>query len=360
MTFANMLRAVHYQDVDPGTQWIKDLPIAIDSDGPLDSDRTLTPNVVKMEGGYRMYYHGLGPERPNAASKGYILSAFSTDAEHWEKEPGVRMDAGGDGAEHYIWSPDVIPLADGRYRMYYEGKTEQEDGQVKAAIVSSVSDDGLVWEREPGLRLAGESVSYLSPRCLHLDPAADRGGSRFRLYASAYPYPDVSLPSACSNRNIVSAVSEDGLVFKLEPGVRISQDRPFESYAVYAPEVLRLGEGGFRMYYAGWKAAPEVFRGSKYHGRIFSAFSKDGLEWVKDWGICLDNGGVWDAAKASEPCVIDLADGRFRMFYEACDIYGRWRIASATSAASTATDFAHPPTQLGGVLPARLRLSTAP
>ena len=122
MTFANMLRAVHYQDVDPGTQWIKDADVAIDSNGPLDADRTLTPNVVKMDGGYRMYYHGFGPERPNAASKGYILSAFSTDAEHWEKEPGVRMDAGGEGAEHYIWSPDVIPLADGRYRMYYEGR----------------------------------------------------------------------------------------------------------------------------------------------------------------------------------------------------------------------------------------------
>ena len=72
--------------------------------------------------------------------------------------------------------------------------------------------------------------------------------------------------------------------------------------------------------------------GSKYHGRIFSAFSQDGLEWQKDPEICLDNGGPWDAIKASEPCLIDLADGRFRMFYEACDSKGRWRIASATSA----------------------------
>ena len=90
------------------------------------------------------------------------------------------------------------------------------------------------------------------------------------------------------------------------------------------------------MYYAGWTSAPEVPRGSKYHGRIFSAFSADGLQWIKDPGICIDNGGPWDAAKASEPCVIDLADGRFRMFYEACDLAGRWRIASATSVASTA------------------------
>ena len=325
-----MGKSVHYQQNDPGIRWIKDDNVAINSDGPLDSERTLTPNVVRMGGGYRMYYHGLGPDRPNPDSKGYILSAFSTDAEHWEKEPGVRMDAGGEGARHFIWSPDIIPLADGRYRMYYEGKTEHEGGEVKAAIVSSISDDGLVWEREPGLRLAADSASYLAPRCLHLDPDA---APAFRLYASSYPYPDAPAPPGDFNdKNIVSAVSGDGLSFELEPGIRVPQTRDIESSAVYAPEVLRLGEGGLRMYYAGWTPAPEVPAGSKNHGRIFSAFSQDGLEWVKDPGICIDNGGRWDGAKASEPCVIDLPDGRFRMFYEACDLEGRWRIASATSA----------------------------
>ena len=49
-----MLKSVHYQEVDPGLGWVKDPDVAIDSDGPLDSDRALTPNVVKMQGGYRM------------------------------------------------------------------------------------------------------------------------------------------------------------------------------------------------------------------------------------------------------------------------------------------------------------------
>ena len=332
MTDECMERSVHYQERDPGSRWVKDADIAIDSDGPLDSGRTLTPNVVKMGGGYRMYYHGFGPDRPNPDSKGYILSAFSTDAQRWEKEPGVRMDAGGEGAADFIWSPDVIPLGNGRYRMYYEGKTEQEAG-TKAAIVSATSDDGLTWEREPGVRLAAAGVSYLAPRCLHLDPA---GSHRFRLYASAYPYPDLQVrPGAFTNRNIVSAVSADGLSFALEPGIRVPQDRDLESEAVYAPEVLRLGEGGWRMYYAGWTLAPQVPAGSKSHGRIFSASSQDGLQWAKDPGICLDNGGRWDTAKASEPCVIALPDGRFRMFYEACDLEGRWRIASATAVTTT-------------------------
>jgi predicted GH43/DUF377 family glycosyl hydrolase len=328
MTAECMERSVHYQEKDPGFRWIKDADVAIDSDGPLDSGRTLTPNVVKMGGGYRMYYHGFGRDRPNPDSQGYILSAFSTDAERWEKEPGVRMDAGGEGAADYIWSPDVIPLEDGRYRMYYEGKTEQEDG-TKAAIVSAISDDGLTWEKEPGIRLEAAGVSYLAPRCLHLDAAAPH---RFRLYASAYPYPELQVPpGAYTHRNIVSAVSADGLSFAVEPGIRVPQDQDLEAFAVYAPEVLRLGEGGLRMYYAGWTSAPEVPAGSKCHGRIFSASSQDGIEWTKEPGICIDNGGRWDAAKASEPCVIDLPDGRFRMFYEACDMEGRWRIASATA-----------------------------
>ena len=57
-----MAKAIHYHEADPGIHWVKDADVAIDSDGPLDASRTLTPNVVEMDGGYRMYYHGFGPQ----------------------------------------------------------------------------------------------------------------------------------------------------------------------------------------------------------------------------------------------------------------------------------------------------------
>ncbi|NKB72255.1 MAG: hypothetical protein GKR89_34690 [Candidatus Latescibacteria bacterium] len=321
MALDEVVKSVHYQAVDPGLKWHKDPAVAIDSDGPLDAVRALTPNVVRMEGGYRLYYHGFGPERPNPESKGYILSAFSVDASRWRKEPGVRLDAGGEVAEDYIWSPDVIPLPAGGYRMYYEGKSERADGRVVSAVVSALSSDGINWERERGIRLGDGETSYGAPRCLFIESGPD--GPRYRLYASAF-----------DEHAIVSALSADGLHFALEPGACIAREGALEGYQVYAPEVLRLGDGAYRMYYAGWVAAPQVPAGSKFHGRIFSAFSQDGLQWVKDPEICLDNGGQWDTVKASEPCVIDLDDGRFRMFYEACDTTGQWRIASATSVAS--------------------------
>ena len=102
MAVDTMVGSVHYQEVDSGLGWVKDADVAIDSEDPLDSVRALTRNVLKMGRGYRMDYHGFGPECPSVESKGYIPSACSTDAERWEKEPGIRMDAGGEGADLHL------------------------------------------------------------------------------------------------------------------------------------------------------------------------------------------------------------------------------------------------------------------
>lgn len=53
-----MTRAVHYQMADLGTRWIKDAEIAVDSDGPLDAELVLTPNVIRVGRACRMYYAG--------------------------------------------------------------------------------------------------------------------------------------------------------------------------------------------------------------------------------------------------------------------------------------------------------------
>ena len=45
MTVERMVKSVHYQRVDPGINWVKDTDLVINSNGPLDAERTLTPNV---------------------------------------------------------------------------------------------------------------------------------------------------------------------------------------------------------------------------------------------------------------------------------------------------------------------------
>ena len=331
----------HTVITDPGIAWTKDEAVAIDAPPDEDTDpapearwptaalRTglcgaVSPNVVPLPGGgYRMYYTQMTP-RPGqpAGANDYdnctarILSAVSADGASWTPEPGVRLSPREGGAgEFRIVSPEVVPIpgGGGRLRMYFECCPGTQEGG--STIRSAVSEDGLDWKLEPGERL--DSGSFNAPRLLHL------GGGTCRLY--------------CSDRSggIVSALSDDGgLTFRMEPGKRIEQELPYEAATAFAPEVLRIEGGGYRMYYAGYSDPTRAY--------VLTASSEDGLVWTKEPEPVVAPGGPLDRAKCSEMCVVQLpaAAGeppRYRMFYEACDgtapgDRGVWRILSATSA----------------------------
>ncbi|NRA17506.1 MAG: hypothetical protein HRU04_18610 [Oceanospirillaceae bacterium] len=312
--------AVHCINSDPGLAWVKDPEVSIEPDTPLDSMSILTPNVVRLpEGGFRMYYTGHGPGRTIEASYGYILSAVSKDGLNWSKEPGIRIDVHGPNATHRVLCPDVIPLPDGRWRMYFEAS----ECDRPTSILSAVSTDGLQWAPEEGVRIAHSEWSFGSPRCIHVGSSEKLEELEYRLYFHHYSFP--MRTGLGAHNHIISAVSKDGLKFEIEPGIRIAQEsQERESYAVYAPEIIRLADSSYRMYYSGWS--------DKIRGGIFSASSLDGLNFIKDAGPVLDLDRSLDSRMLSEPCVINLNDGRCRMYYEAEDQDGTRRILSATSA----------------------------
>ena len=322
------LTAVHYHEKDPGTDFSRDSGIAIDLDHPLDSDRILTPNVIHIpSGGYRMYYTGLGPARRDQNALGYIVSAFSEDAVTWQKDPGVRVDLFTPHASARTLCPDVVPLEDGGYRMYFEARShapgatgDRSFGPASqpTVIVSAVSRDGLDFAIEAGLRFGDGVWSYGTPRVIYTETD---GAIGYRMYFHRYTHP--LIPGLDAGNHIISAVSSDGLVFEEEPGVRIAQETERETYSVYAPEVVRLGDGSYRMYYSGWS---ETVRGG-----IFTAISADGLSWDKKYDPVIDlKPGGLDSSMVSEPCVIDLDGGGARLFYECADDEENYRIVSAT------------------------------
>ena len=334
-------RLPHTVASDPGADWVKDDRVAIDvppdadadpapeARWPADATRSglygaVTPNVVELpDGGYRMYYTQILP-RPgfpqgaidygNATSR--ILSAISGDGMAWTPEAGTRLSAlqGGAGAFRVV-APEVVPIPDGRLRMYFECCPGPQSRS--SSIRSAVSEDGLDWTPEPGDRLSGHGGSYNAPRVLFLDD------DTCRLYCSDMV------------EGIVSAVSEDGgFTFRLEPGRRIVKELTYEAHTAYAPEVLRIDGGGYRMYYAGYSDPTRTY--------ILTATSDDGLKWHKAPEPVIAPGGHYEAVKCSEMGVMRLPeisgqDQRYRMFYEACDgtatdERGVWRILSATSA----------------------------
>ena len=334
---------VHSVPTDLGTSWVKDTDVAIDvppdtevnplpeSQWPANATRTgvygaVSPRVVALPyAGYRMYYTQILP-RPgfpagandyyNATSR--ILSATSSDGSMWIPDPGVRLSPEEGGAGKFrVASSEVVPMAgaDGPLRMYYECARgpQSEPNSIRSAVAE---DGGLVWTREEGVRFSGGGC-YQSPRIVLLDEG------RYRLYCCEW------------GRGIISALSDDGLTFHQDPGLRIASDGAYDAHVAFAPEIMRLADGmSYVMYYVGYSTPNRAY--------ILRAVSDDGLTWRKDAEPVISPGhSVWDAVKCSEVCVFRLPDcqgqaPRYRMVYEGCDgtakdDRGVWRIVSATS-----------------------------
>jgi len=335
---------VHDVACDPGCEWTRRGVAAIDAAPDADSSprpeatwaadavRTgvcgaVSPRVVRLpEGGYRMFYSQILPREgfpagandyDNATTR--ILSAVSDDGLNWTPEPGVRLSSEQGGAgEFRVVSSEVVPMSDetGRLRMYFE--CCQGSQATRNAIRSAVSDDaGLSWEVEPGERFCVEESNICSPRIVFLEDG------RCRLYVNR------------RGVGIISAVSGDGgTTFELEAGVRVAQGPPHATHTAFASEILRLGDSGYRMYFAAY-SRPD-------HAAIMTAVSEDGLSWeVASDPVLSPQGEGVDAAKCSEMCVVELPDstpaaGHFAMLYEACDgtavdRRGVWRVACAES-----------------------------
>ena len=331
---------------DPGVLWTKDTAVAIEAppDTDIDPDpeeqwsphalRTgicgaVAPRVITLpSGGYRMYYSQIlpQPEFPAGAndygnSTTRVLSAFSADGVSWNTEAGVRLSPQAvDAGALRIVSSEVVPVGDGsRLRMYYECCAGPQS--VSNSIRSAVSSDGgLDWTPESGARLECHGCNYSAPRIVFLNDG------RCRLYC---------VERGCG---IISAVSDDqGLNFRMEPGVRLAPDGTYDSHAAFAPEILFVVNTGYVMFYAGYSQSNRAY--------ILRAVSDDGLTWRKESEPVISPGpGGWDAVKCSEMCVIRLAQNDstapgYRLLYEACDgtatnERGVWRIASATSQAT--------------------------
>ena len=144
----------------------------------------------------------------------------------------------------------------------------------------------------------------------------------------------IDLTQTIAASGIISAVSDDGgVTFSREPGIRIAPGPNLDRLTAFAPEILRLRTGGFRMYYAGYS--------NPRRADILTAISDNGLDWQKASLPVLSGGSTnQGAVKCSEMCVIwnprcPADPGQFRMLHEACDgtaenQRGVWRIVGAT------------------------------
>lgn len=340
-------------------RWRKEAGPRLQGCRDLDRSKLQAPCIVRSpSAAFRLFYTAVGPAKPYPTCQGYILSAVSDDGLLFHTEPGIRL-APRPTLPYMslrLIAPTVTPCVDGRWRMYFEARGPADQPTV---ICSAISKDMLHWEHEDGIRLQGLG-GVGGPRYL---PLPDGRG---RLYCFGLEFgPGGPKGGKRLSQSVFSAITSDGLNFEFEPGCRMrDKQTEYDTAGITAAEVIppSAASDDWTMLYSAWQDVPagtvvpmhpsqdvnaevnglsEDFAAASikadmagYRSRILVAHSADGLKWERAECAIVGSGyggDGMDAVHAEDMSLVKIGNGRFRMYYAACDAAGVWRIVSAIS-----------------------------
>ena len=198
-----------------------------------------------------------------ATDTAVVYRSVATDATGLDfLPPAVAFKYAGD-----LTDPFVLKLPGGPYRMYVNGTS---------AILSATSNDGFTFTLDSGERTRTGGV----PGAIVLP------GDSIRLFVCG--------------RGITSLISQNGLDFTDESGVRIPI--PLGGNVAADPSPIRCNDGVYRMAY---KVRPAGQAGPEFD-EVHLAQSSDGLTWTP---------GPTSLVIGSVPTLVELPDGRLRIYY---------------------------------------------
>lgn len=244
-----------------------------------------------------MIYHGAFLIDGSWHSK--LITAESSDGLHWT-DKAIVLERGADRhSSKRIMGPCSLTWR-GIRRLYFVG----EDDSREARILSAVLSDDLTCDPEPGARLERGALEKFFPN-------DDVGGISDPCVVEAEPgllrmYFTVLRPDQ-RRSDIWSARSTDGLAWEVE-GACIRSGQAGMPIAVNNPHVIAVA-GEWRMYLRTSKTMP-------LWSDIWMARSTDGQSWGNfSCVLRFQRFGRLERHGVGFPQVVQIADGRFRMYY---------------------------------------------
>lgn len=247
-----------------------------------------------------MYYTGNG-----------IELAISNDGVDFELKGNVVRDDGLGSDQEMVTNPAVFRLKNRKYRMIYEGS---KDNQGIRKLYSAVSEGGIKWTKESGVRLE-DSILYSDPK---------KGKSGYVIFTSV---PDViRLENDCL-RMYYTVIDESRMAESCDDGLTWEKKGKimFDIYPDVAqdPDIIRLEDGTYKLFYS----TQDLHRTKQW---IVSASSEDGVSFKTESGERI--GLLSGIARVVDPDVVELADGKYRMYYGQSTSYeGSFNLMSAVS-----------------------------
>lgn len=195
------------------------------SGSDYDAGDAKDPDLIAEDGFYRMYYTAVG-----ADSKHRVMSATSTDGYTFTKEAGVRIDY----SASYDQLADVqsaVKVSSSEYWMYFV-----YDWYGDNSIKGARSSDGLSWEVA--------SLTGFSKNCMDPEVMLDDDGTLVMFVACA------RTNNSPEPMDIYKATSSNGIDWTFV-GQALTPEKTEEGSAVGDPDIIRLPDNTYRIYYYG-------------------------------------------------------------------------------------------------------------
>jgi hypothetical protein len=227
-------------------------------------ERAGVPTVARLKDGRLMAAFQNFP-KDDQANFDKVAVSFSVDEGRTWTTPATMVITGMEQGLMRPFDPTLVPLPDGRVRMYFTSNRSPRFEESTPAIYSAISEDGLHYTFEPGVRFGVEGKVVIDCAvCLHQGV--------FHLFS-----PDNGTPAEMREEQIPGrpraasglgyhATSKDGLNFERMPDVKIEG----------ASNLRWLGNvisDGTTMTFIGTGSA------TPRRGGIWMATSKTGTEW---------------------------------------------------------------------------------
>ncbi|MFA6530541.1 MAG: hypothetical protein WCT31_02335 [Candidatus Micrarchaeia archaeon] len=240
--------------------------------GKVLDEGVSTSTYLWGDGKLRMYYTGMG-----------IALAESTNGISFSKK-GAVLDS--KGTEFNMFSNQVIiKLKDGKYRMIYEGQTgDKWQGNQERKFYSAISNDGILWERESGIRYSDYSEGRYS--FASVPDIIEMNRTLVMYYTSGL-------------KSGIAISNDEGLAWTKKSVI----DLPFD--VVLDPDIVQLSDGTYKLFFTSFPSG-EFGMGNQV---ILSASSLDGFNFVLDSG----NRMICDCMLV-DPDVIEYK-GDYLMYY---------------------------------------------
>lgn len=253
---------------------------------------------------------------PTEAVADPIAETCSESDQFTYTDLGVVMDAplAGFAVGTSIADSTAVLLPDGRIRMYFQFRTQDDPPQ--AGHLSAISDDGITFALEEGIRLQNDEWWGPHVKARILDDG------RLRIYKGA-------TPGDPANTGIVSYISEDWLTFVKEDGFRITpSDAGMERLSHLT--MATMADGTYRGYFS------NMPQGSESGRLVKSAASADLLTWTVDPGVRVGPGAATLADySAEQPHALQRAGGCVTLFYYSTHFQGQFTQAQLRYSTST-------------------------